>query len=711
MRTPIVRAILFFVLMVCLLVPLGFLALWGAKYARPNFVSSWLTKVGDRRLVIGYNNTSLRSNQFYCTDLETGFTSTRVFALMRRTLRAGNNVGTKAWVFGELNKNQFAWQMGDLESDQATTVQLIDTANGSKYGESMIVFENRLIRMGSNTLELVNPLTGSIEDEYSLPIKDFSYLHFVFDRNTFLLVGAKDPTSNLRNVFLFDISEGKLRKIAQWSDLHHLVQMIGDNCYLVSLLEDGATIEVRNTVDGEVVSQYSVPQNPLLPTPLAFLGVLRFGESWLQWQNVPTLHTDILTGQTLPIPLDSVLIEQDFAGHRLITLRRKAQGALGWDCILLDKSSGNELSRFDVAREHYTPGSALGGRFLDGVNRLVLTTRDHQVFVYDLTSGKLVRSIDPFFWSEWCSRFVIVVYSLWCLVWLFVSAKLHPHGWLDLAVCSGLVVALYANHYPADLLVCLCIFAAWILVSVSWLIFGKMRWSLRFQPLLLLVGITLGLINILPADVEERVLTWVASGQFFVMLLYLIGLLSLRWFRYRIEPDVVAPERLLPDCPKNQTQSIALRDLFLLTIVFAILFSIFRLLPSFNWNYIKMREGILICILAVWASGAGLFAMWVALSRSSWKLRWGIVLAFWIVIDLLVPLVLGRAIPTEILHPTFITTLFGFSAYRLRGWRLSAVCPTGCKGVFVLRFILHRAIGFKNYLRRLGWEMVEWTCD
>ena len=134
-------------------------------------------------------------------------------------------------------KNQFAWQMGDLESDQATTVQLIDTANGSKYGESMIVFENRLIRMGSNTLELVNPLTGSIEDEYSLPIKDFSYLHFVFDRNTFLLVGAKDPTSNLRNVFLFDISEGKLRKIAQWSDLHHLVQMIGDNCYLVSLLE------------------------------------------------------------------------------------------------------------------------------------------------------------------------------------------------------------------------------------------------------------------------------------------------------------------------------------------------------------------------------------------------------------------------------------------------------------------------------------------
>jgi len=246
---------------------------------------------------------------------------------------------------------------------------------------------------------------------------------------------------------------------------------------------------------------------------------------------------------------------------------------------------------------------------------------------------------------------------------------LHPHGWLDLAVCSGLVVAYYANPYPSDLFVCLGLFAAWILVSVSWLIFGKTRWSLRFQPLLLLFGITLGLINILPADVDERVLIHVASRLFSVMLIYVLVLTLLRRFRYRLELDV-APEPLLSDGTKSQTHSIALRDLFCLTIVFAILFSIFRLPPGFNWNVIKIREGILICLLAGWTAGASLFAMWVALSRCSWKWRGGIVLAVWIVLDALAPLIFGRAIPTENLHPAFITTLFGFSAYRLRGWRL-----------------------------------------
>jgi len=108
---------------------------------------------------------------------------------------------------------------------------------------------------------------------------------------------------------------------------------------------------------------------------------------------------------------------------------------------------------------------------------------------------------------------------------------------------------------------CFGLFAAWILVSVSWLVFGRTRWSLRFQPLLLLFGITLGLTNILPADVDERVLIHVASGLFSVMLIYVLVLTLLRRFRYRLELDV-ARERLLPYNSKNQTHSIALRDLF-----------------------------------------------------------------------------------------------------------------------------------------------------
>lgn len=161
MRIPIIRAILFYLVMVCFLVPIGYFALWGVKNARPNFVSSRLTRVGDRRLVIGYNNNSIHFLQFYCTNLETGVTSTRVFGPMLRTL-GGGTIGTKVWLFGKANKNQFTWQMADLENDRATDVQTMEIADVSELGGSTIVIANQFIRVRSNTLESVAPLTGAI---------------------------------------------------------------------------------------------------------------------------------------------------------------------------------------------------------------------------------------------------------------------------------------------------------------------------------------------------------------------------------------------------------------------------------------------------------------------------------------------------------------------------------------------------------------------
>jgi hypothetical protein len=312
----------------------------------------------------------------------------------------------------------------------------------------------------------------------------------------------------------------------------------------------------------------------------------------------------------------------------------------------------------------------LGGAFLDDANQLVLTTRDCRTLVYKLPSGKLVRNIDPFFWSDWCSRCVIVAFALWCLVWLFVSVKFHPHGWLDFGVCSGLVIAFYANLDYTDFIVSVGVFSAWVLAAVTWLVFGNTRWSLRFQPLLVLVGVTSGIMHILPIEGDEKVVPFFLGGLFVMTATYIVVLLPLRWFRFRLGSNRSA-EQLLDGATKDKSHSIALRDLFCLTIVFAFLFSIFRLFPSFGWDVIKMRDWIVICIIIGWVASSSLFAMWIGFSQRFWKLRWGIALAVGIGFTVSIALDSGSLFPAELSYSAFLTTLFGFYAYRLRGWRFS----------------------------------------
>ncbi len=666
---------MFYFTMVCLLFPIGFFAFWGAKYARPNFGSSWLIKDGNRQLVILNNNVSARFFQYYCSDLETGATQAKVLGLRHKVLK-GNGIGTKVWLIGETSKNQYATQFADLANDDEPVLHKLDTAIKSELDGMMGMIENRLMRVRSDQLELFDLLSVSVIDSIPLPVQSVYEIDFIYNSYRFLLVSKPDPTSTLREVHLMEVTDGRLRQIANWSDLHSLNQSIGGAHYVTSLMADGSSIEVRNTSNGEIVAKYPVPQDPSLVLPMASLDVSSWQKSWLQWRGIPTLPVDILTGQTLPIPVGSELIEQDFVRNRLIVMREKTNKASGWDCVLLDKTTGEELSRFDIAKENYISKSALGGAFLDDANRLVMTTRDCRILVYDLNSGKLVRNIDPFFWSDWCSRCVILAFTVWCLVWLFGSVKFHPHGWLDFGICSGLVVAYHANLDYTDFIVCVGIFAAWVLAAVAWLLFGKARWSLRFQPLLLLVGVTSGIMNVLPIDGNEKVVPFFLGGLFVLAVIYLAVLTPLRWFRFRFECNR-SDKQLLKGAAKNKLQSIALRDLFCLTIVFAFLFSIFRLFPSFGWDAIKMRDWIVICIIIGWVAAASLFAMWVGFSQRSWKLRWGIALAVDIGLAVLIAIAGGDLFSAELSYSAFLTALFGFYAYRLRGWRLTRLaCQT-----------------------------------
>ena len=129
----------------------------------------------------------------------------------------------------------------------------------------------------------------------------------------------------------------------------HYPFRIASQSYVLSLLVDGVTIEVRSANTGDVVSRYSIPQSPLIPKTMLTIDSLSHGKSWIQWRSDPFLYTDALTGETLPVARGLMLLNRDLDGNRLITLDTNAGGSIRKSCIVLDATTGEELNRFEIA--------------------------------------------------------------------------------------------------------------------------------------------------------------------------------------------------------------------------------------------------------------------------------------------------------------------------------------------------------------------------
>ena len=155
-----------------------------------------------------------------------------------------------------------------------------------------------------------------------------------------------------------------------------------------------------------------------------------------------------------------------------------------------------------------------------------------------------------------------------------------------------------------------------------------------------------------------------------LVIMFLLALLPLRYFRFRLEKEPICNEAL-DNAMKNRGSPVALRDLFLLTIVFAILFSIIRWMPNVNWRNLETHELISVSLLVCMIAVPSLFAFWTAFSSRSWVSRWGIWVIAIIGHETLATGITGDVFPRELSQSAIVATLFCFYAYRLRGWRLS----------------------------------------
>ena len=69
---------------------------------------------------------------------------------------------------------------------------------------------------------------------------------------------------------------------------------------------------------------------------------------------------------------------------------------------------------------------------------LALATFNKRVHLYDLETGNLVRTIDPFKLGFRLNCAAAIMFGLWCIMWLRLAASVHPYGWIDSSVCIGL---------------------------------------------------------------------------------------------------------------------------------------------------------------------------------------------------------------------------------------------------------------------------------
>jgi hypothetical protein len=430
---------MFYAAMLCTLLPIVAVAVWSARNARPRGVHYWPISNGQRHIVA--IDTLPKGSQAYSTDLETGALSSRLFG-QKLTSPYRESVGrfnNQVWLLNCIDNNRSEFEWVDLLSKGATITRLISRDADEQKHYSACIVNSHIVQLKAEKLDLIDLHSGEIVDSIPVLPKGTLLLESIDDTDCFLV----SENNGNREQLLYRLDGNKIHEIARWNCYRkHKFRSASTN-YIASLLTDGKTFEVRDTVSGEVISEYFVEHDPELTERWNAV------DATIISRTSPRLYTDLLTGKKLQVPDGSQLIARDLEGRRLITLRIPSEPSLFWNCIVLDESSGQELSRFEVPSHRFeAKAGGFPNAFLFRANQLVLGTESYGISIYDLSTGTLVREFDPFTWPERLSMIAAIALGIWCLVWLLGSVRLHPFGWLDIVVCSGLNVLFCCHRIP-----------------------------------------------------------------------------------------------------------------------------------------------------------------------------------------------------------------------------------------------------------------------
>ncbi len=668
-----------------LIIPIGYLAILGIHHTRSQ---------GGGQLFFSRNGRDFFacewvSNKYFrfdtlCLDSEPTTSPRDSFSIKTaRTHQDTNTQNTRSWtkdllglgldegigwgIFRTGETSATAYQF-DLTNAEPAKISCIEFGTSISSTFRMLIIDDKLIRVFGEQLEMWDISTGIVLDSIATPMGPKSYFYQLPGTRNFLVL---DTSTN--STELYETNNENLHSIQEWKALQTQPFQRNDEWYLASLLPDGRTIEVRNAIDGSVVSSTTSPSDSRLTLPLANFD-LRETCGCIRWSSLG-IWTDIFTGQSLPIPDSFEPLVRDLKNSRLVATRNERTNGVivSKECVVVDETTEEQLLRFPLDLHSQIYAACI----LKKSGHLALATSDHCVHLYDVKTGIRVRVIDPFKWGFPLNGAAATLFGLWCIGLLRFAAVVHSHGWIDASICIGLFMAYASFRIQTTLSVFgedfyfagLGMLIGSIQLTSVWLCLGRNRLFLRTGPFVLAFGIAAGLVTYWQD--ESKSASAVVAAIMPLSLGMVLAFTLLRWGGVKFENVNLQPFAK-PDSVLQKESSIHLRDLFIFTLVSAIVAFIVKGIPVTYWYEILLdRQRIwvflfLVCIHAACLAAGGVLALWTSLSRRNIVVRW----LPWSIA--LVPFLLFRLpLLSSLVFGSFATLMLGLHAYRLRGWRFN----------------------------------------
>ncbi|MEQ1828095.1 MAG: hypothetical protein ABL921_19195 [Pirellula sp.] len=671
--------------LLALLVPMGGVAAWGVRHARPNLVWLRICQKDGNVYALGKQNLK-QDSMLTCLNATTGeFTSVRLPRHRDSYSYSTGFDGDQLWTAERDSRGYhqiFAVSVPDLSITGKSTIE-------DERGEvDVCVVEHSVVQILSDVVTVQAIGTRVQSDSRKLALGADATLQQINGTRNVLASEKKGITGAILDFELLSVSDGKLTTLGRWQALDCNVNDLHSQKTITSLLSDGLTVETIDATVGNVICSISVPDNFGLRLPLSSLEGSWFS-NWNQWNSG---GMNVITEALSKAPKHFRAIWHDVERQRFYCVKEFDHNEQ--ELTVVDQHTGYELFRLDLQDYNYRADAIeMCG------DELLIATRNSRIAFYDVATGVHLRTIDPFRMVHWVNCICFIAFMAWCVLWSRLSIGVHSKGWIDsmaytLPIFGYVFMRLQdqAGDRFAQPAICIVSFGVSVglamLASIWWAL-GKARWSFGALPPIVCTlfglgfhSLTLGRTGIYtPYVIESVVLTSLAAAGF-------IAFLKFGPFRFCQEAREPADlSEISPESNEGRANMIPLRDLFLWTTVFGVFFAMLK--GGLCIVALDVSLLLVACPLGLFLAFVASFALCLALycsarvARRVARLSCGIAILCVLFADpagrsLFPPAVvsvLTNGSFVMYLMPVWLTVFMGLYAYRLRGWRIVANTP------------------------------------
>ncbi|MEQ1828491.1 MAG: hypothetical protein ABL921_21190 [Pirellula sp.] len=648
-------------LWMALLVPVVIAAMFGAQRARPDALG-YFTTDGEAyitcSLAFQLDNVTLRTRYF---DLATG-----------RSISKQNQVahGPRSnFVDVRLDQRQVTVLMqstnarsvvfqSDVAEPGAVRTSNIQLRASDRKSGAMCISRNGVIQLSDRQLQFWDSATGVSRAPIPTISGPNTILHAFNDSSNFV-----SYDTSIKELTLYSTDAMEIQQLKRWTALDWFDFESESRHYIASLRPDGATYDVLEVQDGEIVATQSVPTRA--PIPLAMFPT-RSEYSFVYWRKIGRF-TDVFTGETLGIPAAHKIIGEDRQRSRIASIGNSRTDPA--HVAIFDKTIGREILRIP------TLADVDSANFLPSTNEIAMATNDHRIMIHSLDSGRLLRTVDPFRFGFVFDCGACILFVIWLIGFQRFTHLDHWWGGTDSAVlfCLYAAYAIYRSRFVVGIgfddffLACMGVATAGPTLAVAMLFLERGRWMQRLSFVLLAFGVGTGVIVQLQ---QEPTATLVAPAYATILLSMISIILILRIFGLKLE--LVLPNEGDGELAASQSSRYSLRDAMFFMLVVGFVASILRWIPADHLYGVFFERSLLrelmssIGFYAPLHAAMSVLAMWTCMSHLALAARW----APWLLGGVILGLMYNfHGVNASFALSSSLALVYGFQSYRMRGWR------------------------------------------